>query len=64
MSTDEFDFRFGKDRYLRGRGWRGIIALVLILASGVAMGSTATGPLLRFFTAGVAYLVSTVTSHP
>jgi hypothetical protein len=27
----DFDFGFGKGRYLRGRGWRGLIALALVL---------------------------------
>ncbi len=32
MSTSpDFEFGFGKGRYLRGRGWRGIIALALLL---------------------------------
>jgi hypothetical protein len=30
--TPDFDFGFGKDRYLKGYGWRGIIALALVLA--------------------------------
>lgn len=27
----DFDFGFGKDRYIRGYGWRGILALMLLL---------------------------------
>ncbi|WP_156963882.1 hypothetical protein [Muricoccus aerilatus] len=27
----DFDFAFGKGRYLKGRGWRGIVALALLL---------------------------------
>ncbi len=33
MSTapPDFDFGFGKGRYLKGRGWRGLAALALLL---------------------------------
>jgi hypothetical protein len=27
----DFDFGFGKGKYLRGNGWRGLVALALLL---------------------------------
>ncbi len=42
----DFEFGFGSGRYLKGRGWRGILALALLLCALVnalwASGSTLT----------------------
>ncbi|MGN8097366.1 hypothetical protein [Methylobacterium sp. 22177] len=42
----DFDFGFGKDRYLRGYGWRGLMALALLLV-GVLVGASLGAPLMR-----------------
>lgn len=44
---NDFDFRIGKNRHLRGSGWRGLVALGMILifaAALVALVSTAATP--------------------
>jgi hypothetical protein len=35
--TPDFEFEFGVGRYLRGRGWRGLAALGLLLIALVAL---------------------------
>jgi hypothetical protein len=32
FEAPDFEFGFGTGRYLRGRGWRGLIALTLLLS--------------------------------
>lgn len=40
MAEPDFDFGFGNGRYLKGHGWRGLVALgFLLLAAVVATGS-------------------------
>jgi hypothetical protein len=42
----DFEFQLGRNRALRGRGWRGLLALSLLLIACVA---TATGISYRVF---------------
>lgn len=42
----DFDFGFGKDRYLRGYGWRGLMALALLVVGALA-GASLGAPLLH-----------------
>jgi hypothetical protein len=37
MTSPDYEFHLGKNRYLRGSGWRGIVALMLFLTAAVAM---------------------------
>lgn len=45
-SRHDFDFAFGKDRYLRGSGWRGLLALTLLLI-GMLLAAGLGKPLLK-----------------
>jgi hypothetical protein len=36
MQGPDFDFRIGRHRCLKGQGWRGLVALVLLLSAFVA----------------------------
>lgn len=38
----DYEFRLGATRHLRGRGWRGLVALALILAAAVILAAPAT----------------------
>jgi hypothetical protein len=42
MATQDFEFQFGNGRYLRGRGWRGIIALLILLSAAVLLAYLST----------------------
>lgn len=48
----DFEFQLGKTRCLKGRGWRGLIALGLLLgslAASVQAASPIVGPIGRLF---------------
>ena len=45
--THDFELHFGKDRYVRVHGWRGLLALALSLIT-VMISSNPTGPLIAF----------------
>jgi hypothetical protein len=53
MSEPDFDFGLGNGRYLKGRGWRGIMALALVLAAVVAISPIVTPAL-----SGLLHLIS------
>lgn len=36
-NAPDFEFSFGQGRYLKGRSWRGVVALALILAALVSI---------------------------
>ncbi len=43
-SEPDFEFAFGNNRYLRGRGWRGLVALALLLC-GIVVALSIGNPL-------------------
>jgi hypothetical protein len=43
MANQDFEVHFGKDRYIRLNGWRGILALLLFLSAAVLMACIGTG---------------------
>ena len=42
MTSPDYEFHLGKNRYLRGSGWRGIVALMLFLSAAVTVVASAT----------------------
>jgi hypothetical protein len=42
MAEPDFDFGLGNGRYLKGRGWRGLVALSLFLLGGFAIVSASS----------------------
>ena len=40
----DYEFHFGRNRSLRGSGWRGLAALVILLSALVVMGNVAGPP--------------------
>jgi hypothetical protein len=41
LPPPNYDFHFGKDRYLRGSGWLGILALISLLIAAVTLSHVA-----------------------
>ena len=51
----DFEFGFGRDRYLRGRGWRGVIDLFLLFLTMLAAAAIG-GPSLHGYLPAAAIL--------
>jgi hypothetical protein len=55
---DDFNFGFGKGRYLRGRGWRGVLALALLLWAAVLASSNSVVPFMASVSAWILHFVA------
>jgi hypothetical protein len=53
--THDFELHFGKDRYVRVHGWRGLVALALLLIA-VMTSSNPTGPLIASVWTAITHL--------
>ncbi len=53
-TAPDFDFGFGRNRHLRGRGWRGVLALATLLTALILalwIGSPVAGNTFRLIVA-------------
>ena len=58
MTPHDFEFHFGRNRILRGRGWRGLMALGLVVTAAALISSNIGTSIVSPMTEELLHLIS------